>query len=372
MTDDPIQALVSGVLDRVRGQLQQELTGLVDGLHAHTAEARATAAQAARAEAESAAAALASGAIAAERSAFEGRLAAARAEARDRRWPRHAATSASPTWRAPTACWRRCVRSTTRPPSATRSTRSHAPRTSKPAAPSSLLVRGDQLRGWAQAGFDAVVPGRACADPAAGRRGPAGHRRVHWRAGVVRPTARRQAPAPLTLDGADRQGIAAPVIGRRTRRRSGVRRRRRGCDARGAQRVARTHRAAGAPCLAVPRGVDRAAVRARADRRRGRRPRRRARRRVGADATRGCWCPRSSSITRRSWTKGRRHGDLRRGSDAQITRARQLYEQRVPPRVRTQSRFLRGRAGAHAGRRRRGAAGAGFVTQRGAPCGAWD
>ena len=62
------------MLDRVRGQLQQELTGLVDGLHAHTAEEREPAAQAARAEAESAAAALASGAIAAERSAFEERL----------------------------------------------------------------------------------------------------------------------------------------------------------------------------------------------------------------------------------------------------------------------------------------------------------
>ena len=73
MSDDPIQALVSGVLDRVNGQLQRELAGLVDGLHAHTAEARALAAQAARSEAESAAAALASGAIAAERSAFEGR-----------------------------------------------------------------------------------------------------------------------------------------------------------------------------------------------------------------------------------------------------------------------------------------------------------
>ena len=62
MTDDPIQALVSGVLDRVRGQLQQELTGLVEALHAHTAEARQAAAHATRAEAESAAAALASGA----------------------------------------------------------------------------------------------------------------------------------------------------------------------------------------------------------------------------------------------------------------------------------------------------------------------
>ena len=48
MTDDPIQALVSGVLDRVRGQLQQELNGLVDALHTHTADARQAAAHAAR------------------------------------------------------------------------------------------------------------------------------------------------------------------------------------------------------------------------------------------------------------------------------------------------------------------------------------
>ena len=38
--------------------------------------------------------------------------------------------------------------------------------------------------------------------------------------------------------------------------------------------------------------------------------------------------------------EGRRHGDLRTRLGAQITRARQLYEERVPPRVRTQSDFF--------------------------------
>ena len=148
------------MLDRVRGQLQQELTGLVEALHAHTAEARQAAAHAARAEAESAAAALASGAIAAERSAFDERLTAARAESRelalaeargdervadlaraDRLLASVRALDDAPSLSDVLDAWR-------------------APRTLKRAAPSSA-GGGDQLRGWAHAGFDDLM--LACA-----------------------------------------------------------------------------------------------------------------------------------------------------------------------------------------------------------------
>ena len=60
--------------------------------------------------------------------------------------------------------------------------------------------------------------------------------------------------------------------------------------------------------------------------------------------------------------EGRRHRDLRARLDAQIARARHLYEQRVPSRVRTQADFFEAGTRAHARRRRCGAAGAGIVT----------
>ena len=116
------------------------------------------AAQVARAEAESAAAALASGAIAAERSAFEERLTAARAEARDQ-----ALADARGDER---------VADLARADRLLASVRSLDDASSLSDALDALaraaqleagravvvLVRGDQLRGWAQAGFDDAVP----------------------------------------------------------------------------------------------------------------------------------------------------------------------------------------------------------------------
>ena len=68
-SDQRIQALVSSVADRVRDDLQREITGLVQRLEEVTADEREDAAHTARAEAESAAASLLSNAIAAERAA---------------------------------------------------------------------------------------------------------------------------------------------------------------------------------------------------------------------------------------------------------------------------------------------------------------
>ena len=210
MSDDPIQALVSGVLDRVNGQLQRELAGLVDGLHAHTAEARALAAQAARSEAESAAAALASGAIAAERSAFEGRLASARAESREqalaeaRGDERVADLARADRLLASVRALDDAASLSDALDALARGAQIEAGRAMV------LLVRGDQLRGWAQAGFDQVVPdARALTLPLA----DAGLLATSVStAAPVSSGAAERVPAPLTPAAADRPGIAAPVM----------------------------------------------------------------------------------------------------------------------------------------------------------------
>src|SRR5262245_26789518 len=76
-SDQRIQALVSSVADRVRDDLQREITGLVQRLEEVTADERENAARTARAEAESAAASLLSNAIAAERAGAAEHLASA-------------------------------------------------------------------------------------------------------------------------------------------------------------------------------------------------------------------------------------------------------------------------------------------------------
>ena len=53
-SDQRIQALVSSVADRVRDDLQREITGLVQRLEEVTADEREDAARTARAEAETA------------------------------------------------------------------------------------------------------------------------------------------------------------------------------------------------------------------------------------------------------------------------------------------------------------------------------
>jgi hypothetical protein len=81
-SDQRIQALVSSVADRVRDDLQREITGLVQRLEEVTADEREDAARTARSEAESAAASLLSNAIAAERAGASERLTTAAEQAR--------------------------------------------------------------------------------------------------------------------------------------------------------------------------------------------------------------------------------------------------------------------------------------------------
>jgi hypothetical protein len=337
MTDDPIQALVSGVLDRVNGQLQRELTGLVEGLHAHTAEARSLAAQAARSEAESAAAALASGAIAAERSAFEGRLAAARAEAREQ-----ALGEARGDERVADLARADRLLASVRALDAAASLSDALDALARGAQAEAgraivILVRGDQLRGWAQAGFDRAVPdARALTLPLA----DAGLLATAVSTGAPASSgAADSVPAPLALDAADRQGIAAPLIvdGRVV---AVVYADDGGDSAREVPSAWPEHiellARHASRCLEAL--TARHSVRARTD---------------GVVAGRdGGQDDESARRYARLLVseiklyheavvdEGRRHGDLRARLDAQITRARHLYEQRVPPRVRTQADFF--------------------------------
>jgi hypothetical protein len=337
MTDDPIQALVSGVLDRVNGQLQRELTGLVEGLHAHTAEARSLAAQAARSEVESAAAALASGAIAAERSAFEGRLAAARAEAREQ-----ALGEARGDERVADLARADRLLASVRALDAAASLSDALDALARGAQAEAgraivILVRGDQLRGWAQAGFDQAVPdARALTLPLA----DAGLLATAVSTGAPASSgAADSVPAPLALDAADRQGIAAPLIvdGRVV---AVVYADDGGDSAREVPSAWPEHiellARHASRCLEAL--TARQSVRARTD---------------GVVAGRdGGQDDESARRYARLLVseiklyheavvdEGRRHGDLRARLDAQITRARHLYEQRVPPRVRTQADFF--------------------------------
>ena len=340
MTHDPIQALVSGVLDRVRGQLQQELNGLVEGLRAHTAEERDLAARAARAAAESAAAALASGAIAAERTTFEEQLTTARTESREL-----ALADAAGAERVADLARADRLLASVRALDAAGSLSDALDALSRAAQLEAgraivLLVRGGELRGWAQAGFDDIVPdARALILPLAESGVLAAAVSTGAPASSNAADGSPAAPAPLALDSANRQGIAVPLM----------------VDGRV---VAVLYADDGGEAMrevpsAWPEHVEvlachasrclealtaRQSVRARAD---------------GVVAGRdGGQDDESAQRYARllvseiklyheaTVDEGRRNGDLRTRLGAQIARARQLYEERVPPRVRTQSDFF--------------------------------
>ena len=342
MTDDPMQALASGVLDRVRGHLEREITGLVEGLRAHTTEERQLAAQAARAEAESAAAALVSGALAAERTAFEQRLTEARAEAReqalaDARGDERVADLARAD-RLLTS-----VRTLDDAGSLSEALDALAHAAQREAGRAVvLLVRGDQLRGWAQAGFDDVVSdARALILPLAESGLLAAAVSTGAPASASAADGSPAVPAPLALESADRQGIAAPITvdgrvvavvyadngGEATRE----------VPSAWPEHVELLARHA-SRCL---EGLTaRQSVRARTD---------------GVVAGRdGGHDDESARRYARLLVseiklyhetvvdEGRREGDLRTRLSTQIERARQLYEERVPPHVRSQSDFFEG------------------------------
>lgn len=215
MSDARIQALVSGVLDRLRDQLQHELAGLVEGLSAHTADERETAARTARAEAESAAAALASGAIAAERAAFEERLTKAKADAREQ-----ALTEARTNERTADMARAERLLTSIRSLDDAGSLSDALDALAKAAALEAgraavLIVRGDQIKGWAQAGFDAELPDvRGLVLPAgdAGLLSEVVASRMPASTSTADGHSGAQPPAPLAFTSADRLGFSAPVV----------------------------------------------------------------------------------------------------------------------------------------------------------------
>ncbi len=209
--DDRIQALVSGVVDRVRAQLQHEVADLVDDLRAHTAEERDEASRTARADAEEAAASLAASALAAERAAFDEQLRQQRADARA-----EALADARVAERQSELARAEQVLAGVRALDAAGSLSETLDALTTAAYAEAgraavFVVRGDELRGWAHAGFDEATPeARSLAWPLA----DAGllvlavteARIVNTSAGGA------PVPAPLAFNAPDRIAVAAPVI----------------------------------------------------------------------------------------------------------------------------------------------------------------
>lgn len=213
--DDRIHALVSGVLDRVRNDLQREVTGLLDALRAYTADERDEAARVARAEAETAAAALASGAIAAERVVFEDRLADVRQKAR----AEAQATAQAEERQVHLAGAERltaAVRLLDSASSLSDTLDALAEAAQAEAGRAAVfLVRGDELRGWAHSGFDASTPDArsltysldtgGVLSEAVQSRSVASTADSHGHAAA-------DVPSPFTLPSQDRVGLAVPLI----------------------------------------------------------------------------------------------------------------------------------------------------------------
>jgi hypothetical protein len=213
MTDDRIEALVSAALERVRGQLQQELGALADALGAHTAAEREEAARVARTEAEAAAAALASEAIAAERAAFGETLAAACNDARQQ-----ALTDAQANERAADLSRAERLLAAVRSLDAAASLSETLEALTTAAAAESgraavLVVRGEDFRGWSQSGFPALDDPRALVIPVAdaGLLARAASDAALVSSAAADGSQATQPPAPFSVP--DRAlGVAAPLV----------------------------------------------------------------------------------------------------------------------------------------------------------------
>ena len=212
--DDRTQALVSGVLDRVRALLEDELWRLVDELRAQAAEEREAARTTARVEAETAAAALVSEALAAERAALEDRVREAREAALAEAGARLSTDAQAAERQSSLERAGRLLAGVRALDGAnslsealdalTAAARAEAGRAAV------FLVREGDLRGWAHFGFDRSMPAaRTLAWPSAG----AGllSKAVAERRSVDTSSGERP-PAELDPGSADRVGVAVPLL----------------------------------------------------------------------------------------------------------------------------------------------------------------
>lgn len=336
MTDDRISDLVNAAADRVGGQLRQELTALAAGLRAYAAEQSAAAARGARADAEAAAAALASEAITAERAAAAERLEAARAEARETALTAaRAAERESDLARADRLL--ASIRALDAAGSLTETLDALAAAAEREVARAAvLLVKGADVRGWAHRGFDAALPeARALQIPGedAGIFGEA----IRSGASVSTSGSRAGLPPPFVLDTDVRQGVAVPVV----------------VDGRVVALVYADDGGGSDP--EVPSAwPERVEVLARHASRCLEALT--ARQFIGGGARQGSADPAYDDESARRFARllvseiklyheplvdeGRRHRDLRARLGQQITRARRLYDERVPAAIRTREDFF--------------------------------
>ena len=211
MSDDRIQALVSGLLDRMHSHLQQELDGLADGVRAPPPIRVQAAADASRAEAES---------VAASRLWRTGWRPSGRFSRRSLPWhARKRATAHSrpplPNERVTDLARADRLLTSVRALDAAESLSEVLDALAEAAAREAgravvLLVRGDELSGWRMSAMRRPLPTRGPSTLAAADAGLFERRNRDLGAGIDR--GRRRRPPPFTLDDRDRTGIAVPLI----------------------------------------------------------------------------------------------------------------------------------------------------------------
>jgi hypothetical protein len=323
--DDRLQALVSGVVDRVREQLQQELSALTDGVRQVTADARDETARQVRAEAETAAASVVSGAIAAERAAAEERLAKALAEAQTNAQASERQAELAAADRLVSA-----VRALDSAGSLIDTLNEVAEAVHRIAGRAAVLVvKGASLKGWTHRGFGPATTEARLIDlpiEEAGVLGLAVQRAEAHSASSDDTASDMRVPAPFTPDMPERVGLAVPVV----------------VDGQAVAVVYAddvTGDAQEVPSSwpehveIIVRHASRVAEALTARRASGRRPATSAGPRNDAESARRYARLLISEIKlyhEALVEEGRRAGDLRQRLGAEIARARQMYEERVP------------------------------------------
>jgi hypothetical protein len=221
LSDDRLRALTARVTDHLRAALEGELASLIGDLRASSTDDRERAVQEARREAKDATDSLVSAAIASERTAGDDRLSAERTAADDRL--RAAVDQARAEWlvrerHASLARSERllgAVRSLDSAPTLTEVLDALVAAARDEAGRAALLVvKGSTLRGWSHAGFhDAMVPAVEIGVPASdsGLLGRALGARDRTTSTDL-PIDSGLASTPFTLSSDDRVGIAVPLV----------------------------------------------------------------------------------------------------------------------------------------------------------------
>ena len=206
--DDRLQALVSGLADRVRERLQQDVSTLGDDVRRLIADARDETAQRVRAEAEAAAASVVSGAIAAERAAADERLQKALEDARVAAQAAERQAELAGADRLVTSI--RALDGASSLSEILNELTSAAHRSAGRAAV--LVVKGAALKGWAHQGFGPSATEARLVDLPLDAAGVLGEVVKTGTALTTGDGDTSHVPAPFTPADVNRPGLAVPVM----------------------------------------------------------------------------------------------------------------------------------------------------------------